>query len=321
MAKKLTTKGVIYLCASATALVVLLFAVLGLFSVVSPLASILVCSIMAVVGCAATIALYFLNKKLQKKKEQERIKAELIARNNYLKQLYDILKIPYQYAEDGHIKDIFELLKIKPMYDEKGNRIPLIYELLKIMPRFDKNGKELPRVFAIKNKVLKVAKGITSPLVLTYKPKAKTAEPAAKDKEGKKEEKAPSKDVKQKAKEVSKKPAKKAGAKKAEKGPQTGISIKSKAKPIKGKVEDPKSNRSGATSFSSYKSARQSFSFGESTNEATSAPAAPKAPSATKAPEHFVSEETPQTKEAGFAEKNVDNIDSAYILSGDEMER
>ena len=315
MAKKLSYSGVLYLCAGASALAVLLFAILGFAGIISPLASILVCSLSVLGGATAIVLVVVFHKKALKKHEQEKIKAQLIARNNYLKQLYDILKIPYQYDEDGHIKDIYELLKIKPIYDENGKQIPLIYELLKIMPRFDKNGRELPSVFAIKNRVKKVAKGILSPIVLTYKPKAKIKEEQPEKEPGKKEEKAPAKDVKAKAKEVSKKPAKKAGDKGAT--TQSGLVIKVKPKAIdQGIVKNPGSNRSGlGGGYGSYKNETTNFNS-LIKGQAGLAPKAPETSSeplnAKKPPEAKPSQPTGAVET--FEGQNLDATTLSYIF-------
>jgi len=322
MAKKLAYKRLIYASAGASASAVLLFFILGIINVVSTLCSVLVCVSSALVGAGLCVLFYFLNKKAIKKEKEEKLRQELIARNLRLKALYDALKIPYQYAEDGHIKDIFELLKIKPMFDENGKRTPLVYELLKILPSFDKNGNERPTVFAIKNRVKKVAKGIISPIVLTYKPKTKVVEEAQKQ-EGKKEEKSPKKDVKAQAKEAAKKPAAKAKSGGENKG-QQGLVIKVKPKAVSAaKLEVNTLDRSSGAGFKAYKPSKDpSVSKVLGSGEFTSASSQPESISSINSQSSNSGENHLTTDfEDNFGDKNLDTTKMSYIFDEGEMEK
>ena len=321
MAKKLAYKSLTYASAGVMASAVLLFFILGVTGVISTLCAVLV--VCSLIGVALVVVLNLLNKRAIKKEKEQKLKAELIARNARLKALYDILKIPYQYAEDGHIKDIFELLKIKPVFNENGKREPLVYELLGIMPKFDKNINERPTVFAIKNRVKRVAKGITSPLVLTYKPKLKTNEGEKQTGEGKKEEKNPKKDVKTQAKEVAKKPEAKAKPSGENKG-QQGIIVKIKtgaSKPIK--IETNTLDRKGAAGFNIYRAAKDpsvqaALKAGEFSNKKPE-PAATNA--GQSASEHNKGGANGVDLEDNFEDKNLYTTKMSYIFDEEEMEK
>ena len=66
-------------------------------------------------------------------------------------------------SKDGAL-DLFTLLKIEPQFDEDGNRVLTPYEELEMIPKFE-GGEEVPLVFAIKNRVKKVAHGVSGEFV------------------------------------------------------------------------------------------------------------------------------------------------------------
>ena len=66
-------------------------------------------------------------------------------------------------SKDGAL-DLFTLLKIEPEFDEDGNRVLTPYEQLEMIPKFE-GGEEVPLVFAIKNRVKKVAHGVSGEFV------------------------------------------------------------------------------------------------------------------------------------------------------------
>lgn len=179
MSKKLEFKWQIAICGLVATVFVATFLTLFVLNAISVLAFVLaICA--GLVATAVTIAiLIFLHKK---RLEAQKLKKQLEQEEwNYkMKRLYDVLGIDVQYNSDGTIKDLFQLLGIEPVFDENGKRILTPYELLKMNPIFDENGKERPLVFIIKNRVVKLAKGIVEAPILTYKPKQKTqGEPSA----------------------------------------------------------------------------------------------------------------------------------------------
>ena len=171
MAKKLTFKTQMIITCAVSALFLLSDLVLGIIGIIPLVPFVISLAFLVIISATAIIYLIVKRKKelkaqmlAKKQKEEQRIAL--------LKQLYELIGIEIQYNEDGSIKDIFQLLNLQPIYDENGKRILTIYELLNILPNFDRNGVEKPNVFVIKNRVLKFAKGISEPLVLTYKTKA-----------------------------------------------------------------------------------------------------------------------------------------------------
>lgn len=65
------------------------------------------------------------------------------------------------YLSSDGVLDLFTLLGIKPEYDENGNRLPTVYEQLEIAPKF-RDGKEVPIIFAIKHKIHRVVRRVSS---------------------------------------------------------------------------------------------------------------------------------------------------------------
>ena len=227
------------------------------------------------------------------------------------------------------MEDIFELLKIVPQYDADGKRLPLVYELLKMMPEFTKDGQEKPLVFAIKNRVKKVAKGIVSPLTLTYKPKKEQEQTSQGKTEAKgKDEKQTDaqKSVKDKAKEVSKKPAKKAGG--SEPKGQLGI-IHGSASAVKaGSVKGAKPEETKIGGFGSYKnegvsvgSALNQTKSGEEKNSAIQQPSESKTNNSK--PVSISTQQAPvNNKDGTFEDKNIDEVNTSYMfINEEEMEK